>query len=367
MYSVSDQFTTYINRSGRRKVTVDLQLDLAVLAQSIPVISGSLTYDRQARIPSYGTFMLAPEFDLELLKPYGVHLYVKAGVVFPDGSEELVPMGRFHIEDLSFAEGTDIPTVTVFDRLKVFDDIDGWEGDLSGRWGADWIINEARPFAFPYGDLPYTWDIVDYRLPGGSIYSGSNLSTMLDIVQNAPAFAGIPAGGEIWMDRNGGLVIDHIDPITSSTTLNDAVAVYAVGMNIISCERSVTRDGVYNAIHVEIAPDSNGYRPLILAFDDDPTSKTYYHGTFGRKIKGLSRPRVTSVSDGLSIAQRELDKVLGLAYGVTFEAPFNPALDIGDIVALFFYDDIELHQIDSINVDFPSWVMRCETRSIRQG
>ncbi len=364
MYTVTDKFMTHINRSGRRRIKVDLMVHTTILEEDLPIVSGNLVYDRKATIRSHGQMKLASRtLDWTTFQPWGTFFKIWAGIIYPDGSEELIPMGRFHLEDVAFAEGAhEVTDITFYDRLKIFDDVDGWEGDLSGRWAADWIINEMRPFAFSYGDLPWTWDICDYRLPAGSVYSGSNLATANSLVRGAPEFGGFAAGGEIWMDRDGGLVIGQIAPITSATTTAEAVADFSVGINLFDCNRIVTREGAYNAVYV---PLTNNAAPYALAYDSDPSSPTYYNGYYGRKLKRLNIPAATNYTQALGAAQRELQNTLGLINRVRFTAPLNPALDVGDIITLFYFDSsVEIHQIESIQMDLTTWVMTVETNSL---
>ncbi len=367
MYTVTDKFKTYVNRSGQRTVRVTLQQDTTVFAENVPIVAGTLNFNRNSDIKSNGNITLASTTaDWSNFEPWGMHFFIECGLVYPDGDIEYVPMGRFHIEDYTFQEGVkNVPTFTFYDRLKCFDDINYLDDAWGGKWASDAILNIFRPAAFPYGDLPYTWgDVVDYRLPGGSVFTGSDLQEMLAMVRGAPAFAGMRAGGDVYMDRDGGLVINHYPEINAYTTLDDCVADFSVGINLFSCNRQLTRDGVYNSIYIKQAPDANGNVPWLFVYDDNPASRTYYYGKFNRKTKQLDLPNVSNTAQALQAGQEELNKRLGLASNVRFRAPLNPALDLGDLISIFYFDStVEIHQVESITMDLVGWTMDVTTSS----
>lgn len=367
MYEVSDRFNTYINRSGRRTVRVTVLQHTTVFEENVPIVAGTLTYDRNSDIKSNGSITLASTtVDWTNFEPWGMHFFIECGLVYPDGEIEYVPMGRFHIEDYTYKEGVkDVPTFTFYDRLKCFDDINYLDDAWGGKWASDAIINIFRPAAFPYGDLPYTWgDVVDYRLPGGSVFTGSDLQEMLAMVRGAPAYNGLRGGGDVYMDRNGGLVINHYPLIDEYTTIDDCVADYSVGINLFSCSRQLTRDGVFNSLYVKQAPDAHGNVPFIFLYDSNPASRTYYYGPFNRKTRQLDLPNVSNVSQAIQAGQEQLFKALGLASNVTFTAPLNPALELGDLISLYYFDStVEIHQVESITMDLVAWTMEVKTSS----
>lgn len=359
MYTTTDRFLSYINRSGPRRFKADLYWGQALLKEDLPIISAQINYDRKSRNRASGSIQFAGFNQDWNLDAFGQEIVLSIGVVYPDGTEELVPMGRFRIEDWSLDEATrQTPTVNFFDRSKMFTDVVTWEDDFSGKLASVVFAGHIEfCMTSSIGSVPSHFDITDFRLPGGSVSSSDDWEFLEQIAK--------VKGADVWVDRNGEVNIAVIPGITSTTAISDAVFDFSVGINLINAHRQTTREGGYNGVIVYGASGSNGNKVSAYVWDGDGV--TSYWGPYGKKIETLNLPQITTQAEATTAAQAELAKTLGLVKGTSFTALLNPALDVGDIVTLFYFDTVEIHQIDSISISLPGWTMDVTTRSIHVG
>lgn len=359
MYDVSNQFLLQTNRSGRRSITADFYYNGGLILEDAPIAAGDLTYDRRSLVRASGRLQLAHEgIDWQSIEPWGTEIEIKCGVLLSHGELETVPMGKFRIEDNRFRDGVSAaPMVRFFDRAKLLEEAAGLDQDYSGFMASD-AVEDILGFGIPNWDGQYEFDIDDYRLPGGTVVSSSLLETLNEIAQHE--------GGEIWFDRDGVFHMEVIEPITVDTTIGDAVYDISAGINLISAERVLTRIGAYNAIYVTGTTTGDGAPVRGFATDNNPGSLSAYGGAFGRRIQRLNVSGLTTQLAAQNAATELLKKRAGLVQNTTFEALLNPALDPGDIITLFYFDNtVEIHQVNSIDLDLNAWTMRVGTSSVQ--
>jgi len=102
----------------------------------------------------------------------------------------------------------------------------------------------------------------------------------------------------------------------------------------VSAGRTLTRDGIYNAAVVTSDGASGSAPPLAVAYDNDPASPTYYHGTFGQVPQFWSSPAVTTVDQARAAAKLVLGKSLALPLQSAFSAIPNPGLEPLDVISV---------------------------------
>lgn len=385
MYPVSPNFLGSIVRSGRRKVVADLYYGSKYipLLRDIPVVEGSINIDRNSRNRRSGQITIGdPDLypnlmDYTGLEPYGSEMAIRCGVVYPDGTEELVPMGIFLITDVASEDSSGgLPQITLFDRAqRVFDTsthvTDGGPQKFAGK-----SINVALPEVITYSAPGWPTDplfrcTVDSSLneviiPGGYLAGETDRWAICEDMATA-------IGGEVYFDVLGEAVVVPPPSIDQTTTVADAVWEITPDTgdglgNLLSINRNLTRENTYNAVVVVGAtPEEGKAQPIGIAFDLAAQSKTNWNGLFGKKTLRISNQILTTNSQCLKAAQAQLKNVLGLSKHVHFNALFNPALDGGDIVNVVFPNgDFELHLIDSLSFSFGSnWSMGAQTRTIQ--
>jgi hypothetical protein len=171
----------------------------------------------------------------------------------------------------------------------------------------------------------------------------------------------IRAAGKIWYwDHRGILVIRSVpDPTTSVwdvTHGRDGV--------LVSMSRSLSRDGVYNAV-VASGEGGDTETPVRAAVvDANPASPTYYYGRFGPVPKFYSSPFIATVVQAAAAASNELRQNLGLPYNVSFGSVANAALEPYDAVLVRYSDRnaAETHVLRSLTIPLGTAAMTAQTR-----
>lgn len=339
MFPTSESFIRRIRESGRRKTVADILSggqQSVVIAENIPVQGGSVKADRTAAIRRSGSLIipdrnLVPSFTSTLL-PYGVELKIKQGIVYPNGTEELIPCGVFILDTTSWSEDSGpIPSIEFFDRSMPMERAQiGPALDYSGA-RASAVIESLIAYFWP--DLPVEIEegLEDPVNPGGTVYTSGN---HWDIVQQMAR----KMGAEIYFDVIGNPVVTRLPSFDDNTSSDDAVWEVTVGENGImtKASREITREGVYNGIYVlGAAPAYEGAEiPYAYAINQISSSPTYWDGPFRRMGIKITDNTLTTFVDCQRVANEKLAEVSRLAQGLTFEAVPNPAVEPGDIVHL---------------------------------
>lgn len=369
MQSTSERFQKAIRTSGQRKTMVNVtdSFGSALIFENIPVIEGQIVVDRNSEIRrsgsiSIGDETLTPALNESHAGAFSVEIHVYHGVVYPDGSEELIKMGIFNIDSLSW-DASGYPVLQINDRSKFLQrDPLVSPRDYSGKLVKS-VINEVVAETIPGVDVEFEDGLDNPRLPGGSVFEGART----EILQRCCELM----GAEWFFDVNGSLQVVEVP----DSTATDAAVVWELNVGegfielqgdegdehlvtspqgiMTSFNRTVGREGTWNAVVVYgAAPDSNTAQPYALAYDNDPNSPTYYNGPFGKSTKRVDNQLLTSVAQCTEAAVAELKNNLGLSRATDFGAIGNPALDVGEHILLSFLDGSqEVHLLD--NYSYP--------------
>lgn len=381
MYPVSESFLEAIGRSGRRKIVADVFFgnQYVPILSDIPVIDGSLNVDRNSRSRRSGSLTLGdaslfpePLISDTGLEPYGAEIAIKCGIVYPNGSEEIIPMGIFLIESVhANIESGGLPEVEFYDRAhRVYETsthiVDGSEHKFVGQ-----LINTAIVDVIEYSAPGYPDDALfsctvdpglpQIQVPGGYLAGETDRWTIVEKMAQA-------LGAEAYFDVFGRCQVKPPPTITAETPFSSAVWTVAAGADgvLVKATRTLSRENTYNAVIVlGSTPANGGDQPYGIAIDNSSSSKTGWDGLFGKKTLRIDNSLLTSPGQCQAAATATLSNVLGLSRNISFEALFNPALDGGDIIKVVFPNGVtELHLIDSISFNFgSSWSMTATTRT----
>jgi len=377
VYAVSDKFLNYIGASGRIYTVVDLYTTSSSTPThtNLPVVSGSVQIDRTSDVRGSGSLVIADlAVEIAPLLPVGAEIRIRSGFQYPDGTQELVPLGVFPIEDITFNEGSNNTiTIEFFDRGQALADLKPMEGqDLAGMtYGA--VLQAALDDTFtgrigvPSLVVDPSFDVTQ-KMPGGTKQSGSWLDTIKKVCD--------ALGAEQYMDRDGNLQIVPVPTITPTTPESSAVWTIAVRTNMVEAQRKILRTNSFNAVAITGAkpPEDD---PATLGVDEskvdtifslqqdtDPTSITFYGGPFGKKILHMENELLLTTLQAEAAALAKLKAVSGLAKTIQFKSLVNTALYASDIILFkYFGGDTELHLIDQITIDFASGEMQGNTRT----
>lgn len=367
MYPVSQDFLQTVRKGGKRKTVIDLYFNQLLTKSDIPVSSWSISSTSDSVIRSSGSCtlvdpLLVPTLfsDSSLIYPAGAELILRTGFQYTGEAEELIPMGVFTIESVTWKDGRSSEIQIEFnDRGKVPERV-GWHTatDFSGKWASvvlQTLVNDTAS----YYTLQTVGTINDKRLPGGSVYDtdrNANIKTIAATI-----------GAQVYFNRSGTPILTAIPQINSGTTASAAVWTIDAGENgvLVEAHKGLSRSGTYNGIVVFGAvPDSGTGQPWAIAIDNNPTSPTYFGGPFGTVWERLEDSTLTTRGQCQVVANARLAQATGLAKSVDFQLVPNPALDIDDIILIKYYDGSqELHILDSYSISPTE--MSAKTRSIQ--
>lgn len=260
------------------------------------------------------------------LVPYGTELAVSRGVVFGNGAVERAPLGIYRVGSVEQSDAPGGPLrITAADRMS---------GIVEGRMlaPAQFLPGEqltdivAALVTEIYPDAVIEWDDD----------TGTTMLTRTQIVEeDRYAFLRdlVRAQGKVMnFDYRGVLVIrSPPDPTVAVFEVNAGA-----GGVLASVSRSLTREGVYNAVAATGEALDDEPAPYGVAYDYDPASVTWWHGPFGKVPRFYSSPFITSDGQAENAARGILFEGLGLPYSVDFTAVPNSALEPLDVVRVSY-------------------------------
>jgi len=335
MYPVSDDFKTAIRKSHVTKTKIEIY-DMAngsILSTASP-ISGEVTIDNRRSIrrecslefvDSDGTLVPTNNISSVLL-PYNREVKIYRGIVFADGTEELVPLGVFVITSVDIQESA--------------------QGVKIAIKGSDRSLILARAkftnheFYIEEGTAKETAieNILKYRYPRvKTIFPATNQTTALlyptldqssDPWREALKIAE-SASMDLYFDENG---IARMRPIPDPD-LGTPIETYTDGSDsvLVQIARSLSTDDSYNGVIFTGEGTNLTLGVIGEAWDDNPASPTY-RKTYGEVPLFKSSPTVLTVAEAQEAAKNELKKVIGATEKITWDQIVNPAHDVYDLV-----------------------------------
>ena len=337
MYPVSDEFKTLIRKSHVTKVKVEIY-DIAngtILSEAQP-INGEITIDsrrstrRQCSIEFVDTDgSLVPTNKISsILLPYNRELKVYRGVVFADGTEELVPLGVFiltSVEITDTANGIKI-TVTGSDRsLRVqrakFTNHNFYIADGTAKETAIADMLKDR-----YPQIKIDFPATNQTTP--IIYPTLDQSS--DPWRESQKIAE-SAGMDLYFDEVGTC---RMRPIPDPDK-GEALETYEDNVDsvLVQLSRSLSTDESYNYVIYTGEGTNLSIGVIGEAWDDNPASPTYRY-TYGEVPLFKSSPTVLTVAEAEEAARAELRKVIGASEKISWDFIVNPAHDVYDLVKI---------------------------------
>lgn len=305
-------------------------------------IAGSFTQDVRRSGRWDGRLSFAgvdiPRRPGDLLTPFGTIVTVELGLELLDGTIATVPYGKYEIAASTTDTSADQQTVSV-SLIDLSDRVDRYRFErpfpvLGGQWFAS-VINSVL--------LSRTG--ISPNLPtGGADFNSardmgleSGTGPWEELLDMAEAI-----GIGVWYDRVGGIGFGSTEP--------DPDTAYALTGNASVSSDFDTRPA--NVIVVR-GEDQEGTAPVqAIAMDTDPGSPTYA-GTspgaspYGRTTEFYSSPLIKTQAQANAAAAAFLADRVGGGATFTMTWPYNPTVDVTDVVAL----DGVTYAVDSVTVD----------------
>lgn len=343
MWPISDAMATQLRQSHTVEIVAEVWtagLTAQLLNGSqIYVTDGSVSVDRSASYRRSLTMKVVDQYGYLIpfsadpssspIAPYGNEVVVYRGVVFPDGTAEVVPLGVFPISEVEVEDtGASEITISGFDRSRRIS---------RSRWTDPYVIASGTNYvtaiqAIATNRLPYSVTMISNTL-NVSTTSGPTVYAEQDDPWQRMTELAQAIGCEVFFDAAGQLVIqDEPDP-----TIDTPVWDYIEGDNsmMLSLGHILSDEPGYNVAVVtgENSDNNNGTLvPRGVVYDDDPTSPTYYLGGYGQVPIFMNNPLVRTNAAATTAATTVLRRVLGLTETVKMAAIPNPAHEAGDAV-----------------------------------
>jgi hypothetical protein len=311
---------------------------------SLEVLDGNVTIDDKPIHRRWTIDMtdsignIVPAAATDLLSPLaGTELKLWRGIEFPDGTQELLPLGVCGITDLRIddsGQGLHM-RATCMDRAERVS-ASGLPDDYNVPAGANYVEQIEILLRSVWPDIPLSLPSTPYLTPKLVFLAGA------DPWEKAQTMA-TNIGCDLYFDPNGLCIMQPViadkSPDWAYEEGEDSMLLYV--------NRRLNRDTVYNHTIVvgESTSLSNG--PVRgEAMDLDPSSPTYVHGRFGNRLKRRKTSQVTTTPQAVEAAQRDLVKYSGLPEQLEVQTLVHPAHEIND----FFTVVREDTKVDSIYV-----------------
>lgn len=347
------ELTNYADLSAGHTDYADLFADIA---------SYSLTTLVKGYIEDISYDSLIPDSGLDVLTPYGNELRLYRGIRYrtigiftyqaaaaeyltytPPGvsygtaqlrpgptvtTDEYVPLGVFRITNVDLTQNPDGVSI----------DIDGVDRALrisNNRW--------IEPYQIPAGTnlgtaltglLQDRYTDIQLRF-SATTATTAQITLGLDTENDPWADAQEIAeayGYDLYFDAEGVCVLEPVQDVAVAAS----VEIYAENEEamVLNTNRSLSSDGVYNAVVVTGESSENDTPFRATAFDDNPASPTYVYGPFGLVPTFRSSSLINSQASADSYALAVLNDIRGTDESLQWTQIVDPSLDAGDVVSI---------------------------------
>jgi hypothetical protein len=327
---VSDAFLAAVAGSHiaafRATLITGYQEGTSPTGTEIPVVGGDVTLDATADVR--GTLELItdgtgwdPRAGKSDIQCYGTEVYVERGIVV-GGSVTWVGQGYYKIQSVEQPQAPDGNlTVEASDRMQAI--IDAQLPSPRSYAATDTVedvVSDLVLELYPDATVDYDYDASSDELGSPQVTDTDRHGFLADLITTR--------GKVMYWDYQGHLVIqDPPDP---------GAPVYTVGAGkngiLIAADRTITREGVYNAVVVTADGSGTSDAPLAVAFDSNPLSPTYFYGPYGQVPQLFSSPLVKDYDSAAATAVLLLTQAITLPQTATLAALTNPALEPLDVL-----------------------------------
>jgi hypothetical protein len=358
MLAASDAFKASLRTSHAVAIECEL-LQPGAEPITLPVESGAVEMDRTARTRRTASISVPMTVDVDVRSlPFGSYVRVKRGIRYASGERELVVLGYLRVESVGWQTHEDTATLELADRMvQVSDEV------LLAPVSAAGLKPTAAAIAMVTevfgGAITYTSTIDPASEPTlvDVVYSGNRADAVADLAQ--------AVGGAAGFDMDGNFRIEPLPTLAAEPVWTIDAGAEGV---MVSAGESLDRTTVFNGVLVQGQPSSDGPPVAALVVDDNPESRTYWGGPFGKVARLETSTAVQTEAQAEATASALLLNQLGLGRQVSVASVPNPLLVAGDTVELVFPDGrSELHLIQShrtpLNATEPSTLV---SRSVWQ-
>ncbi|NUQ32320.1 MAG: DUF5047 domain-containing protein [Hamadaea sp.] len=327
MYAVSDRWESALRTSGTIVSRAEVWRAGAFTGTTLNLTGGTVRVDDSSKVRrslslSSSDVDLMPRTVDDLLRPTDTDLKVFTGVGYTEGDTELVPVFTGRLQEPARTGWRSDLTLTAVDYAKVLED---------ARFPRPWNIargSNARAFdtfrSVVQDVLPW---VNVYNLTGrngrmaGTAFDRSRIEA-LDLLAHV-------CGGEWWFTPDGDCIVSRParslapDPVWWI----DANSPTAV---LTESGHSMSGDKVYNAVTATSAPTDGPVVTVTVYLTSGPLRYRdgYQRPRFFKSPLPMTRNELTTTAKDL------LTRSVQLVTQVTASCAPNPALEVGDVVAV---------------------------------
>lgn len=321
------------------------------------LISGSVEFDATADIRASGSVVVVGDWPRATnldLGPYGTELFLSRGVDTGAGGILWSTLGYFRINETEQGDAAKGPLhLDLSDRMATiiesrFLQPRQW---LQGTSVGD-IVTEVVTEVYPNAVIIWDDDSDLSELGRSLIAEESRYEVLFTLAEGL--------GKIFFWDNIGRLSFetapDEDDPIWEVKAGDDGV--------MVNADRSISRDGVYNAV-VVTGEGADQIMPVrAVAYDAQESSPTFFGGPFGRIPRFYSSSFITTQQQANNAAQNILRRSLGAPYDVGLSTVPNPALRPYDPIRVVYNDGTrETHIVERVTIPLDvTSVLRIATR-----
>lgn len=335
MPRVSDRFVNELRQSHQIAVFVMVK-GVNQEEVRLPVVDGNVTVDRTAATRrACSVRCVDPHGDLtpteagSLLTPYGTEIRPFRGVVFPDGTEEVHPLGVFRIAKASIADTTGgSPEISIesfdFSRTVARDKfvephvIDEGTSIIQA-------IKEIVELTIPDAEYDLTGD--EERATTSPLFYDAGADPWEAVTELAASL-----GSEIYFDTVGTVVIappTDIDALPSP----EFTYVEGQGCTMLDLDQVYSDEKAFNGVIVTGESPGDELPPARgEAWDEEPTSPTYRFSPYGEVPVFHSDNLIKTDEEAQDVAEQMLRGFLGVSTQLSLTSTVHPALEAGDVV-----------------------------------
>lgn len=312
----------------------------------LPVLDGEIEFNATADIRASGSIEVIGDWPTSQnlsLAPYGAEVFLSRGIDRGANGVLWAPMGYFRISEVTQADAAKGPLkLTLDDRMATIIDSRFLQPRqwMTGTTVGE-IVDELILRIYPDAVIVFDDDSNLSELGRSLIVEESRYEMLLTLAEGL--------GKVVYWDDLGRLVFrtipDEGDPIWSVKA--------GPGGAMVEADRSLSRQGVYNAVVVtgEGADDVMPVRAV--ARDAQQSSPTFFTGPFGRIPRFYSSPFITTQGQADNAARNLLQQSLGAPYDVGLSAFPNPAVRPFDVIRTVYDDgNRELHVVQRATIPF---------------
>lgn len=312
--------------------------------RTMRLIDGSVDMDATADIRSSGSVTIGEPWptarDLSLA-PYGAEVFLARGVDLGGSGVLWAALGYFRISEVDQGDAANGPIgLTLDDRMATIIDSRFLQPRqwLIGTTVGD-IVNEVVLEIYPNATIIFDDDADESQLGRSLIVEESRFEVLKTLADGL--------GKIFYWDGQGRLVFETIPDEDEPIWIVNA----GPGGVMVKADRSLSRDGVYNAV-VVLGEGTDEIPPVrAVARNAQESSPTFFGGPFGQVPRFYSSTFITTQVQAENAAVNLLRQFLGAAYDVGVSAVPNPALKPYDAIRVVYNDGTrEMHVVEKVTI-----------------